>query len=383
MQMYNNSMQCIRFYRNTQKMNEELCDWKTYISHNVEKMESFLKSNSQLETYKPFCKLVSKHHKQLSAVLTKLRNVYPFTCSLAKSVEIGYMLECFYELHSNKLYEESILFCFGFDGYFQLLEGASRHLETGFLNRAFFCVDDDLEDHKTVITDQFYPSSGKECVKNDVALDKNIILTGPNASGKTTLLKSTAINIIFTQQFGIGFYKTCQLQPYHNIHSYLNIPDTSGRDSLFQAESRRCKDILDSIVLNGPESRHFCIFDELYSGTNPNEATKTAFSFMKYISSFKNVDLILTTHYVSICTKLERVFPSRISNYQMEVLEVEHVEENTYKIIKGISTREGAIKILRDMKYPEQILETFHNMDRDDEQDEDEEEGILDECVVV
>ena len=38
------------------------------------------------------------------------------------------------------------------------------------------------------------------------------------------------------------------------------------------------------------------------------------------------------------------------------------------------------------MKYPEQILETFHNMDRDDEQDEDEEEeeeGILDECVVV
>ena len=196
-------------------------------------------------------------------------------------------------------------------------------------------------------------------------------------------MKSTAINIIFTQQFGIGFYKTCQLQPYHNIHSYLNIPDTSGRDSLFQAESRRCKDILDSIALNGPESRHFCIFDELYSGTNPNEATKTAFSFMKYISSFKNVDLILTTHYVSICTKLERVFPSRISNYQMEVLEVEHVEENTYKIIKGISTREGAIKILRDMKYPEQILETFHNMDRDDEQDEDEEEGILDECVVV
>lgn len=398
LQMYNNSMQCIRFYRNTQKMNGELCDWKTYISHNVEKMEYFIKSNSHLETFKPFCKSVSRHHKQLSTILKKLQNVCPFTCSLAKSVEIGYMLECFYELHSNKLYEESILFCFGFDGYYQLLEGASRHLRSGYLNCASFYNDTDTDNdtdeedgkegsQKTQIHDQFYPS-GEECIKNDLNLDKNIVLTGPNASGKTTLLKSTAINVIFTQQFGIGFYKSCKIQPYHNIHSYLNIPDTSGRDSLFQAESRRCKDILDSIAENGMESRHFCIFDELYSGTNPREATKTAFAFMKYISSFKNVDLILTTHYVSICKKLERVFPSRITNYQMEVLEVEHVEENTYKIIEGISTREGAIKILKEMKYPELMLETLNNTDFSEDNDdykkeEEDDEGILDECVVV
>ena len=397
LQMYNNSMQCIRFYRNTQKMNGELCDWKTYISHNVEKMESFIKSNSHLETYKPFCKTVSRHHKQLSVILKKLQNVCPFTCSLAKSVEIGYMLECFYELHSNELYEESILFCFGFDGYYQLLEGASRHLHSGYLNRASFYDEKDEEEEeeeaKTQIHDQFYPS-GEECIKNDLNLDKNIVLTGPNASGKTTLLKSTAINIIFTQQFGIGFYKSCIIQPYHNIHSYLNIPDTSGRDSLFQAESRRCKDILDSITENGLESRHFCIFDELYSGTNPREATKTAFAFMKYISSFKNVDLILTTHYVSICKKLEKGFPSRIANYQMEVLEVEHVEENTYKIIEGISTREGAIKILKEMKYPELMLETFKNTDflednddykkeKETDDNDDNDDGNFEECVVV
>lgn len=383
LQMYNNSMQCIRFYRNTQKMNGELCDWKTYISHNVEKMESFLKTCNHLETYKPFCKQVAKHHKQLSAILKKLNNVCPFTCSLAKSVEIGYMLECFYELHSNKLYEESILFCFGFDGYFTLLEGASRQLRSGYLNRAeFYDTEEDELEEKTLIHEQFYPScTGEECIKNDLNLDKNIVLTGPNASGKTTFIKSTAINIIFTQQFGIGFYKSCKIQPYHHIHSYLNIPDTSGRDSLFQAESRRCKDILDSIAENGIDSRHFCIFDELYSGTNPREATKTAFAFMKFISSFENVDLILTTHYVSICTKLEKVFPLRISNYQMEVLEVEHVEENTYKIIKGISTREGAIKILKEMNYPELMLETLNNTDFSD--DDDEEGGILDECVVV
>jgi hypothetical protein len=78
-----------------------------------------------------------------------------------------------------------------------------------------------------------------------------MIITGPNASGKTTILKSTLINIILTQQFGCGFYSSAKLSPFKHIHCYLNIPDTSGRDSLFQAEARRCKEILDIIVRNG------------------------------------------------------------------------------------------------------------------------------------
>jgi DNA mismatch repair ATPase MutS len=53
----------------------------------------------------------------------------------------------------------------------------------------------------------------------------------------------------------------------------LNIPDSSGRDSLFQAESRRCKEIID-IINKDKTHRHFCIFDELFSGTNPVETTK-------------------------------------------------------------------------------------------------------------
>jgi hypothetical protein len=64
-------------------------------------------------------------------------------------------------------------------------------------------------------------------VTNDINLKKNIIITGPNASGKTTYIKSTAINIILSQQFGCGFYKKCTLNPFTHIHSYLNIPDTS------------------------------------------------------------------------------------------------------------------------------------------------------------
>jgi ABC-type molybdenum transport system ATPase subunit/photorepair protein PhrA len=54
-------------------------------------------------------------------------------------------------------------------------------------------------------------------VKNSVDLKKNIIITGPNASGKTTYLKTTAINIILSQQFSCGFYKKCVVNPFQEV----------------------------------------------------------------------------------------------------------------------------------------------------------------------
>ena len=65
----------------------------------------------------------------------------------------------------------------------------------------------------------------------------NILITGPNASGKTTTIKSILINLIMGQQFGMGCYRKASISVYDYFHSYLNIPDTSGRDSLFQAEA--------------------------------------------------------------------------------------------------------------------------------------------------
>jgi DNA mismatch repair ATPase MutS len=144
----------------------------------------------------------------------------------------------------------------------------------------------------------------------------------------------------------------------------LNIPDTSGRDSLFQAESRRCKEIID--IINNSTSgeqdiqpRHFCIFDELYSGTNPSEATKSAYAFLLYISKRDSVDFILTTHYVSICKKLKR--SNKIANYKMivDMIDMPDGTNNvkyTYKMKKGISKIQGAILILEEMKYPSEII---------------------------
>jgi DNA mismatch repair ATPase MutS len=259
-------------------------------------------------------------------------------------------------------YEASLRYSVGFAGYIDLVDGVARGAKNGFLGKARFNVlNASGEAIDTKFVGQYYPThkhSGT-VVQNSVDLSANLIITGVNASGKTTILKSTTINIIFTQQFGCGFYTYCSLNPYTHIHSYLNIPDTSERDSLFQAESRRCKEIIDIIREHSSDtSRHFCIFDELYSGTNPIEATKSAYAFLLYLSKYTHVDFILTTHYHSICKKLRH--SKRIRNYKMEV----NRDDNdslvyTYKLKPGICNIQGAIEILKNMEYPEEILTTI------------------------
>jgi DNA mismatch repair ATPase MutS len=180
-----------------------------------------------------------------------------------------------------------------------------------------------------------------------------MIITGPNASGKTTILKSTLINVLLSQQFGCGFYDSAKIKPFNHIHCYLNIPDTSGRDSLFQAEARRCKEILDAISVNKNDT-HLCAFDELYSGTNPEEAEQSATSFMKYITKYTNVSCILTTHFIKVCKKLKK--SKNIINYKMLTEKDNNDLIYKYTLKEGISDIKGGLVVLKQMNYPKEII---------------------------
>lgn len=351
MQMYQNVKSCIRFYNNISLVNNNLLVLKGFVAHSIDSMEQFLDKNSGLSRYRGFCHDVSLHYDYLVALREELKDVKPFSFGVSKCFEVGYLLKCYYSLHSVAEYKKGLQYAVSFEGYRSNLETLSEQLKQGTIHFGTLIT----ERKKNIFKNQHYPTH-TESVLNTVDLKKNLIITGPNASGKTTQLKTTAINIIFTQQFGLGFYESASLTPYTHIHSYLNIPDTSGRDSLFQAEARRCKEILDIIDSEGV-SKHFCIFDELFSGTNAEEATSASFGFLKYLQKREDVDFILTTHFVKLCKKVKKADSLQIQNYKMSAELVGNQIVFHYKLVKGISKIKAAKLILIQMGFPDEIVE--------------------------
>ena len=365
--IYQSILSCIRFYNNMKKIHGALLLIKTYITNTVSAMEHFLQHSNHSTRYEPFNKTVKENIYILNQFKERLTIVRGSGFSLGNINQVGKMLKMFYEFFIDDSLHSSFVYSFGFHGYLENLSGLLENIQQGKIS--FANIEDEStktskdkkkkekKSAKTTIFKNLYYGAliDKTPIKNTVKLDKNIIITGPNASGKTTVLKSTLINLILSQQMGCGFYESADLKPVKYIHCYLNIPDTSGRDSLFQAEARRCKEIIDVIKLTEHENDlHFCVFDELYSGTNPEEAVVSALAFMEYLVKFKNVKCVLTTHFIKVCKKLKK--NTNVSNFHMETIQENKDFSYTYLLKRGISEVRGGFKVLQDMNYPEEIL---------------------------
>jgi len=376
--IYQNILTCIRFNANMKKIHDYLGKMKIYTESTIQSMNDFLNYSNSLPTYLLFNEKLRENRELLEGFKNKLEQIRGETFSIRNIQQIGHLLKFFYQLHCDKKYNDCFLYAFGFNGYVEIMQGLQDNITKENICFASFDkpptktksnnkkeknkkeTGEKEESSNIVFKDAYYPALiNKTPVRNTIHLNKSLIITGPNASGKTTTLKTALINIIITQQFGCGFYQSAIMQPFKYIHCYLNIPDTSGRDSLFQAEARRCKEILDIVEnSNKTEEKHFCVFDELYSGTNPDEAVISSVAFMKYLLKHRNVTSILTTHFIKVCKKLDT--HKKIKNHQMEVLSNKNNKEDftyTYLLKTGISSIRGGLKVLKDMNYPREIFE--------------------------
>ena len=357
--IYQNMLMCLRFHQNMKKIHDYISEFKLYLNHTIDSMNNYNEFSKDFKTQSEFNTNLLKNMDNLKDLKAKLDKITDLKYNLTKISEVGHILKTFYEIYEDPVYNAAFMYSLGFNGYIDCIIGLQENIKERKINYAEFIEksrkSEKQNNNKNIFKNNYYAClKDVKHVKNTVKLNKNMIISGPNASGKTTVIKSVLINIILSQQFGCGFYDKATLKPYDHIHCYLNIPDTSGRDSLFQAEARRCKEIIDIIDDNSKDT-HFCAFDELYSGTNPDEATISAIAFMQYIIKNKNVNTILTTHFMKVCKKLNK--NKLIENYYMDTIKKDNKLQNLYELRRGISSIKGGINILCEMNYPSEIIE--------------------------
>jgi len=349
-QIFQNIVTCRNFYQNLFKIQNYLHTTKKYIYITIQNMNNLLKHTTDLSSYERFNNDINKNKSIILDFDQKLQCIKCDKWDPSKFAEVGNLLETFYCFYKNTTCLSAFQYSFGLNGYIENISNLQNNIREKLINKC------SLNHDTTSFTNAFYPSllNKGTIIKNNYDISNNYIITGPNAAGKTTLLKTTLFNIILSQQIGSGFYSKANVSPYKFIHCYLNIPDTSGRDSLFQAEARRCKEIL-MCILDNPNDKHFCIFDELYSGTNPYEATSSAYAFLLYLTKLNNVNFMLTTHYIKLCKSLKK--NKCITNYHMQIELDGQTIKYKYKLKKGISDLKGGLVVLKDLEYPKEIVD--------------------------
>jgi len=207
------------------------------------------------------------------------------------------------------------------------------------------------------LNNTWHPCLDKEkAVANNISLapNMNMIITGPNAGGKSTFIKTVLINVIFAQTVCISVASNMSLNPFAIVNSQINIPDTKGKESLFEAEMYRCKRNLD-LLKEHKGKPSLIVLDEIFNSTNPIEGIAGAFAIGKKMSEFNNCLLIFTTHYAYL-TKLEKR-TRKFINYRMNIKYTEGDIIYPYKLERGVSKQYIALELLRKNGFDQDIID--------------------------
>lgn len=189
----------------------------------------------------------------------------------------------------------------------------------------------------------------KEPVANSISEDRPVLITGSNASGKSTFLKSVAINVILAQSIftcPAAFYSA----PFYRIYSSMALADDlDSGESYYIVEIKSLKRIVDAAGAAG--ERVLCFIDEVLRGTNTVERIAASSEILKNLAD-KNVMCFAATHDIELTHMLEDYY----ANYHFS----EEVEENnvvfSYSIQKGRATSRNAIKLLGIIGYDDSII---------------------------
>lgn len=186
-------------------------------------------------------------------------------------------------------------------------------------------------------------------VANSITEDRNVLITGSNASGKSTFLKTVAMNAILSQTIYTSissFYRASFFQIYSSMALKDNL---QGNESYYIVEIKALKRILNHA---DEEIPMLCFVDEVLRGTNTVERISASAQILKSLSK-KNVLCFAATHDIELTHMLENEY----SNYHFQ----EEIQENdilfNYELYHGRAVSRNAIKLLSIIGYDKEIIE--------------------------
>ncbi len=196
---------------------------------------------------------------------------------------------------------------------------------------------------------------GEEYVPNDVLLNDDsqqiIVITGPNMSGKSAILRQTALIVLMAQ---IGSYVPAR-------EAHIGIVDkiftrVGASDNISQGESTFMVEMLESAsILNNISERSLVLLDEIGRGTSTYDGISIAWAMVEYIHQHPKAraKTLFATHYHEL-NEMEELY-ERVKNYNVSVREVDRKIIFLRKLVRGGTEHSFGIHVAKMAGMPVQI----------------------------
>ena len=214
----------------------------------------------------------------------------------------------------------------------------------------------DIKDGRHPVIEQMLPA-GESYIANDVYLDKDkqqiIVITGPNMSGKSALLRQTALIVLMAQMGCFVPASSARIGLVDKIFTRVGASDNiSSGESTFMVEMNETASILNNI-----SSRSLVLLDEIGRGTSTYDGISIAWAITEYLHDHpvSRAKVMFATHYHEL-NEMEGSF-ARIKNYHVTVKEVGNKVVFLRKLKRGGSAHSFGIHVAAMAGMPRKVVE--------------------------
>jgi DNA mismatch repair protein MutS len=213
----------------------------------------------------------------------------------------------------------------------------------------------DIKDGRHPVIEQFLPV-GEAYIPNDIFLDNKLqqimMITGPNMSGKSALLRQTALILIMAQ---IGCFvpaKSANIGVIDKLFTRVGANDNiSSGESTFMVEMNET-----SSIMNNISSRSLILLDEIGRGTSTYDGISIAWSIAEFLHENPKFQpkTMFATHYHEL-NNMTKSF-NRIKNYNVSVKEIDKKIHFIRKLVEGGSEHSFGIHVAKVAGMPQKII---------------------------